>query len=106
MNILTFTTLIFAAISGHALPHPMKRAGNATIDERTVLNFVLTLEHMENAFYTEALAKYDDQAFVDAGLPSFARERFVQIAEHEKIHVDYLTAALGGDATEPCQYNL
>ncbi|KAF9115839.1 hypothetical protein BGX27_006080, partial [Mortierella sp. AM989] len=41
-----------------------------------VLNFALTLEHLEAAFYTWGLAKYDEEAFKAAGLNSYARERF------------------------------
>lgn len=51
----------------------------------TVLNFALTLEHLENAFYSGALAKYDEKAFTDAGLPSFARARFVEVGQHEQV---------------------
>jgi hypothetical protein len=53
--------------------------------DTTVLNFALTLEHLENAFYSGGLAKYDDKAFTDAGLPSFARGRFVEVGQHEQV---------------------
>ncbi|KAF4621453.1 hypothetical protein D9613_000056 [Agrocybe pediades] len=77
-----------------------------TVDDATVLNYALTLEHIENAFYSGALAKFDAQAFLDAGLPSFARGRFEQIAAHEQAHVDFLTSALGNKATKACVYDL
>ncbi|KAF9559210.1 hypothetical protein CPC08DRAFT_637967 [Agrocybe pediades] len=73
--------------------------------DATVLNYALTLEHIENAFYSGALAKFDAQAFLDAGLPSFARGRFEQIAAHEQAHVDFLTSALGNKATKACVYD-
>ncbi|KAF9559212.1 hypothetical protein CPC08DRAFT_736194 [Agrocybe pediades] len=76
-----------------------------TIDDATVLNYALTLEHIENAFYSGALAKFDAQAFLQAGLPSDARGRFEQIAAHEKAHVDFLTSALGNKATKACVYD-
>lgn len=72
----------------------------------TVLNYALTLEHAENTFYNEALAKFDQQAFLDAGMPAFARGRFEQIAAHEATHVQFLSTALGDKATQPCTYNL
>ena len=72
----------------------------------TVLNFALTLEHLENAFYQGALAQFDAKAFTDAGLPPFARGRFLQIADHEKTHVQFLSSTLGAQATQPCNYSL
>ncbi|KJA17543.1 hypothetical protein HYPSUDRAFT_70652 [Hypholoma sublateritium FD-334 SS-4] len=71
----------------------------------TVLNYALTLEHLENAFYHQALDRFDEQAFLDAGLPSWVRGRFEQIAEHEATHVQLLSAALGDRATQPCAYD-
>jgi hypothetical protein len=92
-----------------------------------VLNFALTLEHLENAFYTEGLKKYNQQAFINAGLPKWVRGRFEQIAMHgmtystsflplfsikcgriiiEATHVAFLETALGSQAVKPCEYNL
>ena len=72
----------------------------------TVLNFALSLEHLENAFYTKALAQFDDQAFKDAGLAPWVRPRFLEIAAHEATHVADLSAALGANAVQPCTYSL
>lgn len=74
--------------------------------DTSILNFALTLEHLENTFYSGALAKFDEKAFEDAGFPSWVRGRFEQIASHEAIHVETLTKALGNQATQACQYNL
>jgi hypothetical protein len=71
-----------------------------------VLNYALTLEHIENAFYSGALAQFDDCAFQDAGLPDWARPRFVEIGAHEQAHVSLLSGALGSKATQPCTYSL
>ncbi|KAH8829855.1 ferritin-like domain-containing protein [Flagelloscypha sp. PMI_526] len=84
--------------------HPLVERQPA-IDDSAILNFALTLEHLENAFYTGALAKFDEKAFTDAGLPPFARKRFVEIGEHEKTHVKFLSDALGDKATKPCTYS-
>lgn len=71
-----------------------------------VLNFALTLEHLENAFYAEGLGKLNAESFGAAGFEPWVRARFVQIKEHEATHVDFLTKALGDQAVQPCTYNL
>jgi hypothetical protein len=77
-----------------------------SIPDATVLNFALTLEHLENAFYSGALAKFSQHDFVKAGLPSWARDRFAQVAAHEAAHVAFLSKALGNKATQPCNYSV
>ena len=74
--------------------------------DTVVLNYALTLEHLENAFYSGGLEQFDDKAFTDAGLPASARPLYVQIAAHEQYHVDFLSKALGANATKPCTYEL
>jgi hypothetical protein len=72
--------------------------------DMVILNFALTLEHLENAFYSEALGKFTSDDFSKAGYPAFARGRFSQIAAHEAAHVTFLQQALGDNATMPCTY--
>ncbi|KAJ6620553.1 ferritin-like domain-containing protein [Mycena sp. CBHHK59/15] len=98
----TFAAIALAVVGVTAVPH-VKRAD--MIDDATILNFALTLEHLENAFYAGALAKFDDKAFKKAGLPSWTRGRFAQIAAHEAAHVAFLSSALGANATQPCNYS-
>ncbi|CAD6883925.1 unnamed protein product, partial [Tilletia laevis] len=69
-----------------------------------ILNYALTLEHLENAFYRDTLAKYDNAAFASAGFPTWVRSRFAEIGAHEKAHVDFLSTALGANATAECTY--
>jgi rubrerythrin len=51
-----------------------------------ILNFALTLEYLETAFYEEAISK--------AGLSGEAKELAQLIGGHEKEHVDALTGAI------------
>jgi len=99
-----FTALFTLFVAATARPSLRKRA-DPVLTETQILNFALTLEHLENAFYTLGLSQFDEAAFVKAGLPAFTRGRFAQIAEHEATHVQFLTEALGSDATAACNYS-
>jgi hypothetical protein len=78
---------------------------NISLDT-TILNFVLTVDHIQNAFYQGALAKFNEAAFTEAGLPASVRVRFTQIANHEAAYVEDLEGKLGGDRVGPCTYDL
>ncbi|CBQ69974.1 related to stress response protein rds1p [Sporisorium reilianum SRZ2] len=94
---------IAAAAVAAAPAQKRAAAGQADIDV-VILNYALTLEHLENAFYRDTLATYDAGAFRAAGYPDWVRQRFVEIGGHEKAHVDFLTKALGDQATKECTY--
>ncbi|KAH9834759.1 ferritin-like domain-containing protein [Rhodofomes roseus] len=94
----TFAALIAAAVVlGAPTPGPAP-------DQTNILQFALSLEHLESAFYSGALAQYDAQAFADAGFPDWVRGRYEQIMLHEQTHVATLQKALGDQAPQPCQY--
>lgn len=100
-----FVLAIFAAVATSSVRAAPQLERRAELDDVAVLNFALTLEHLENEFYSGALAKFDQKAFTDAGLPSFARGRFVEVSKHENSHVRLLSNVLGDKATKPCTYN-
>ena len=74
-----------------------------------VLNYALTLEHLEYAFYRDGLAQFaNDNDFTGAGFPAGTRARFLEIRDHEKAHVDALTQtiqSLGGTPVAEACYN-
>jgi rubrerythrin len=81
-----------------------------------VLNYALTLEHLEYAFYRDGLRKFDEQDFRSSNLfrgsgnllrPT-VYENFRRIRNHEKTHVDTLVAvikSLGGKPVPEAEYN-
>ncbi|KAJ7122006.1 ferritin-like domain-containing protein [Mycena crocata] len=78
------------------------------VSDPQVLNFALTLEHLESAFYKQALARFSQADFLAAGHPDWTRGRYQQISDHEEIHVKFLSTALttaGAQAVSPCEYN-
>ncbi|KAJ9604070.1 hypothetical protein H2200_011593 [Cladophialophora chaetospira] len=108
----TFTLSALSALfAGLTMAHPVdlaKRTGGFSEVDITILQFALTLEHLENTFYKEAFSSFQQQDFLNAG---FDEEFFVNlefIAIDESAHVEFLIAAIesaGVAPVQPCQYN-
>ncbi|KAF9028750.1 hypothetical protein BDZ89DRAFT_1101675 [Hymenopellis radicata] len=94
--------IALAVVSSVTAAPTIKR--NNGLDDTVILNFALTLEHLENAFYMGALKRFSNEDFINDGLPPWARGRFQQIADHEATHVQTISSVLGDQATQPCQY--
>jgi len=99
-----YAILALLGLSAVARAAPIERAAPAGITDMVILQYALTLEHLENAFYTDALSKFDAAAFESVGFPPWVRNRFEQISGDEASHVAFLTAALGSSATQACNY--
>jgi Ferritin-like domain len=89
-------------------------AAAAPIEERqsntdvTVLQFALTLEHLENVFYKEALGNFTQQMFIDAGYSATYYNNIKYIATDEEQHVLFLQSAIktaGYTPVAACSYN-
>lgn len=79
----------------------------AAIDDATILNYALTLEHLENTFYREGLAQFSEQDFADAGFDATFYKNVMKVGADEKDHVDFLTSALSAAGATPvkeCTY--
>ncbi|WVR05832.1 hypothetical protein IAU60_002858 [Kwoniella sp. DSM 27419] len=91
---------VLAATATTSYAAPAKRA----VTDTDILQYALTLEHLENAFYHQFLGQFDQAAFMAQGFPDWVRNRIENIAEHEAQHVALLSGALGSAATQPCEY--
>ncbi|KAK5679328.1 hypothetical protein LTS10_008143 [Elasticomyces elasticus] len=88
-----------AALAGSAIAAPTKRADIDT----TVLQFALTLEHLENVFYKQALEKFSLKDFEDAGYSANYYNNLKYIAHDEQEHVNLLSRGLILADVEPVQ---
>jgi hypothetical protein len=98
-SLITLLALVSLAISTPII----KRATTPT--EIQILNYALTLEHLESNFYTTFLPQFSQQDFLSAGYAPFIRGRMVQIGSHESDHVLFLENVLGANATKACEYS-
>lgn len=82
-------TLAAGAAFGTAAISPFVRSAFAQSDmgDLDILNYALTLEYLEAAFYEEALQK-------TSGLGGDAKEIATRLGQDESDHVDALTAAI------------
>ncbi|KZS87928.1 hypothetical protein SISNIDRAFT_446421 [Sistotremastrum niveocremeum HHB9708] len=99
---MKFATLFASSLVVAASALPAKRDTAPT--EIEVLQFALTLEHLEDNFYKTYLGQYDAKDFDDAGYPDWVHGRVAQIGQHESEHVQFLSDAIGPNATAACEY--
>jgi rubrerythrin len=118
----TGTLLGAGALSGTAFAGGDDHGGDGGddgMDDMTdvdVLNYALTLEHLEDVFYREGLNSYDEDTVLGASvtqrygefLQEDLYENLERVGEHEATHVEALTATieeLGGEPVPECNYN-
>jgi rubrerythrin len=87
--------------------------GVSTLD---VLNFALTLEHLEASYYNQFLDEYSEseierseaaRIFAEPGLRFSTYQKIEEVRDHEEAHVEALTQTiqeLGGDPVNPLEY--
>jgi len=95
-----------SVIGASALPTLTKK--QATNIDAVILQYALTLEHLENAFYKKALSTWTEESFVASGFSSALYNELKFVTHDEESHVVYLTAGLkaaGATPVEACEYN-
>ena len=73
-----------------------------------VLNYALTLEHLEHAFYRVGLEAFTAEDFSAAGYATNVYEYFGLIRDHEMEHVNVITQVitdLGGEPVAEADYD-
>ena len=98
-TLLTFLPLLASA-------SPVSR--RATLTPVEILNYALTLEHLEATFYRTGVANFTAADFAAAGYDGTVYDNFLEIAADEKDHVDFLTTTLqsvGGATVPECVYS-
>ncbi|KAI9817451.1 MAG: hypothetical protein M1827_001061 [Pycnora praestabilis] len=101
--------IAFVAAAGFATASPVvvKRQAPA-ITDAVILNYALTLEHLEDKFYREGLANYTAAQFAAAGFDATFYANLQEVSADERTHVSFLTTALNAanaTAVAECTYD-
>ncbi|KAI4275499.1 MAG: hypothetical protein LQ337_003182 [Flavoplaca oasis] len=111
MKSTIFSAAAFAAFAAAAPAQnnllAIRQAAPA-ITDGDILNYALTLEHLENSFYRQVLDKFSESDFADAGFDAAFYANLKVISKDEAVHVSYLTAALEAanvEAVAECTYD-
>lgn len=91
------------ALSANAAPLEKR----AAITDADILQYALTLEHLENAFYKGALTSMPESDFLAAGFTPFFYDQLKYVAHDEEAHVEFLEAGLTAAGATPvaaCTY--
>ncbi|CAF9917032.1 hypothetical protein IMSHALPRED_003376 [Imshaugia aleurites] len=89
-----------------ATAHPVKR--QAAVTDADILQYALTLEHLENTFYKGAVSSMSEADFLKAGFSSAYYNNLLYITHDEEQHVELLTSALmtaGAKPVAACTYD-
>ncbi|KAK6340873.1 hypothetical protein TWF696_009188 [Orbilia brochopaga] len=104
MKCSIFTIGSMAILAGSASASPIVKKADIDL---VVLQFALTLEHLENVFYKQALSTMPESDFLEAGFTSEYYSNLKFIAHDEEAHVKLLTdgiTAAGGMPVAACTY--
>ncbi|SMY21853.1 unnamed protein product [Zymoseptoria tritici ST99CH_1A5] len=100
------STLIATAFAALSAAAPTKRqATKGGPSDGVILNYALTLEHLENTFYKEVLQKFTLADFQAVGLDNVFYKNLQTISSDEQTHVEFLTTALTAAGVTPVVAN-
>ncbi|KAK2935968.1 Ferritin-like [Fusarium oxysporum f. sp. vasinfectum] len=97
-------TILFGLFATTALAMPSgPRFTKRQLHDLDILQFALTLEHLEDTFYREAFLTLSDEAFAPLGLSTQTLDDIKAIGKTEAAHVVLLQSALAGNGITPVQ---
>jgi len=112
ISIMKYTITVAAAFGFlgivNALPKSSSKYPQSSVNDGFILNYALTLEHLEDTFYRTGLKKFTKKDFAKAGFDASFYENLLEVAYDERTHVAFLTGALkaaGVKPVEECTYN-
>ncbi|EAS35667.1 uncharacterized protein CIMG_01021 [Coccidioides immitis RS] len=119
MKFALLTTVFTALCAPSILAVPLEARNTTSIAPNTnrsttrvtdvdVLQFALTLEHLESVFYRQGLSRFTRADFIRAGFPASFFNQLQFVARDEASHVVFLQRALTGLGVRPvsaCRYN-
>jgi hypothetical protein len=103
---MKFSTTAVAAFAVLATASPVVKRQSAPTDA-DILNYALTLEHLEDKFYREGLANFSVSDFKAAGYDETFYNNIKEVSADETTHVSFLTTALTAAGASPvaeCTY--
>lgn len=105
---MMFTTASAAALllASTTLAHPVEK--RQAITDVDILQYALTLEHLENVFYKGAVSTMSEQMFLDAGFSSNYYTNLLYITHDEEQHVELLSTSIQAAGATPvaaCTYD-
>jgi hypothetical protein len=91
-----FSTALPLLAAGLASAAPVIEKRASGLNDGVILNYALTLEHLEDNFYRQGLSNFTEQDFADAGYDSTFYNNIKKVSSDETAHVDFITKALKG----------
>ncbi|KAF2449136.1 hypothetical protein P171DRAFT_506620 [Karstenula rhodostoma CBS 690.94] len=98
---------LLATCSAHPTKRTTQAASTPNITDVDILQYALTLEHLEDKFYREGLANFTLEDFKKAGYNDVLYKNLKEVSYDETTHVSFLTQALTAANATPvaeCTY--
>lgn len=101
------SAIISTAFAAAALAAPVveRQAAKGGPSDAVILNYALTLEHLEDQFYKAGLAMFSEEDFAAYGLDNVFYTNLKTISSDEATHVSFLTGALTAAGATPVVAN-